>query len=306
MMFHPASQNPPFSTAESKSLEEARVHAIDTYLHGKRRPIANTPPADQAGSSRAQLQALLAHLRRTNSASATPPGDEQTRRAEARRRDKALLIDWARNAGIILTDMPANHQINGPKDLGGSEHHVFEGERWLKITKGDGSSFGYQPLDEGKDDEWMISKEPADLLSYLEKLALHNHVFHDDIVLHGVVADPVGNVSLIISQPDYQGTYAGTYTAIKPAMEAAGFVRVEPPSARKETPSAYYRPADNVAVIDLHDQNAHPRRQRHFPARLRQHHAPTHRSTPRHLRAPRLRPHHPRRLRPHHRPRLLR
>jgi hypothetical protein len=237
-------------------MEEAYINAIDAYLHGTRRPIADTTPADASGSSRAQLQALLAHLRRTNSASATPPGDEQTRRAEARRRDKALLIDWARNAGIILTDMPANHQINGPKDLGGSEHHVFEGERWLKITKGDGSSFGYQPLDEGKDDEWMISKEPADLLSYLEKLALHNHVFHDDIVLHGVVADPLGKVALIISQPDYQGTFAGVYTAIKPAMEAAGFVRVEPPSARKETPSAYYRPSDNVAVVDLHDQNA--------------------------------------------------
>jgi hypothetical protein len=39
-------------------------------------------------------------------------------------------------------------------------------------------------------------------------------------------------------------------------MEAAGFVRVEPPSARMEEPSAYYRPADNIAVIDLHSENA--------------------------------------------------
>jgi len=256
MIFHPASQNPPFSTAESKSLEEARVHAIDTYLHGKRRPIANTPPADQAGSSRAQLQALLAHLRRAQRPSGPPAADENDRVAEARRSDKALLIDWARNAGVLLTETPDRYQPNSPKDIGGSEHHVFEGDRWVKITKGDGSAYGYQPLDEGKANEWMISRERADLASYLEKLALHNQVFHDDIVLHGIIATPVGNVSLIISQPDYQGTYAGTYNAIQPAMETAGFVRVEPPSARMEEPSAYYRPADNIAVIDLHSENA--------------------------------------------------
>jgi hypothetical protein len=258
MMFHPASQNPPFSTAESKSLEEARVHAIDDYLHGKRRPIANPPAADQARNSRAQLQALATFHRGSRGSSPAPTGDEKARLAEARRRDKALLIDWARNCGILLTKAPDRYQINGVNDLGGSEHHVFRdaSNRWVKITKGDGTSFGYQPLDEGKADEWMISRERADLASYLEKLALHNQVFHDDIVLHGVIADPVGNVSLIISQPDYQGTYAGTYTAIKPAMEAAGFVRVEPPSARMEEPSAYYRPADNIAVIDLHSENA--------------------------------------------------
>lgn len=247
---------PPFATPEAKALEETRIHAIDAYLHGKRRPIANTPPADQAGGSRAQLQALLDHIRRAQRPSGPLEGDEKARITEARRRDKTLLTDWARNAGILLTEYPDRYPLNGANDKGGSEHHAFEGERWVKITKGDGSSFGYQPLDEGKDDEWMISKEPADLLSYLQKLALHNQVFHDDIVLHGVVADPLGKVALIISQPHYKGTFAGVYTAIKPAMEAAGFVRVEPPSARKEEPSAYYRASDNVAVIDLHSENA--------------------------------------------------
>jgi|GEM_PF-6876843 len=102
----------------------------------------------------------------------------------------------------------------------------------------------------------MISQDHADVVSYLEKLALQNQVFHDDIVLHGVIADPLGKVALIISQPDYQGTFAGVYTAIKPAMADAGFVRIEPPSARFEDPSAYYRSSDNLAVVDMHDQNA--------------------------------------------------
>jgi DNA repair protein RadC len=250
--------DPPFDTAERKALENTRIHAIDTYLHGKRRPIANTPPADQARSSRAQLQTLLQHVRRSQRPGGPPAGDEQTRRAAARRLDKATLIDWARNAGVLLTEYPDRYPLNSPQDKGGSEHHVFHdaSNRWVKITKGDGSYFGYQPLDEGKDDEWMISKDPADLLSYLEKLALHNLVFHDDIILHGVVSDPLGKVALIISQPHYKGTFAGVYTSIKPAMEAAGFVRVEPPSARREEPSAYYHPSDNVAVIDLHSENA--------------------------------------------------
>jgi hypothetical protein len=252
----PRMTDPPFNIPEQKALEETRIHAIDTYLHGERRPIANTPPADLARDSRTQLQALRTHLRRAQRTGRPSESDENTRVAEARRLDKALLIDWARNAGVLLSEYPDRYPLNSPKDKGGSEHHVFEGDRWVKITKGDGSSFGYQPLDEGKKNEWMISKDPADLLSYLEKLALHNQVFHDDIVLHGVLADPLGKVALIISQPDYQGTFAGVYTAINPAMEAAGFVRVEPPSAWLEEPSAYYRPADNIAVIDLHSENA--------------------------------------------------
>ena len=254
----PRITEPPFSTPESKALEDTRIHAIDTYLHGTRRPIANTPPADQAGSSRTQLQTLLSHLRRGQRTGGSSAGNEQTGRAKDRQRDKALLIDWARNAGVLMNAIPGRYQIDGPKDKGGREHHVFHDSsgRWLKITKGDGDAFGLQPLDEGGKNEWMLSPEPADAASYLEKLILHNQVFHDDIVLHGVVADPLGNVSLIISQPDYKGTYAGVYTAIKPAMEAAGFVRVEPPSARLEDPSAYYRPSDNLAVVDLHDQNA--------------------------------------------------
>lgn len=250
---------PPFATPEQKALEDSRIHAIDTLLHGQRRPIAQASSADVARSSRAQLQALLSHLRRGQRTGGLPAGDEQTRQAESRRREKTLLIDWARNAGVLLGAIPARYQINSTANKGGSEHHVFHDTasgRWVKITKGDGSSFGYQPLDEGKNDEWMISKDPADLLSYLEKLTLHNQVFHDDIVLHGVVADPLGKVALIISQPDYQGTFADAVVSIQPAMEAAGFVRIEPPSARFEDPSAYYRPADNIAVIDLHDQNA--------------------------------------------------
>ena len=74
-------------------MEETRIHAIDTYLHGTRRPIAKTSPADVAGGSRAQLQTLLNHLRGSVRPSGALAADEQARRAEARRRDKALLID---------------------------------------------------------------------------------------------------------------------------------------------------------------------------------------------------------------------
>jgi hypothetical protein len=92
----------PFYTSEQNALEEARIHAIDNYLDGKRRPIADTPPADQAGSSRAQLQALLQHVRRSQRPSGPPAGNEQARIAEARRHDKTLLIDWARKTGALI------------------------------------------------------------------------------------------------------------------------------------------------------------------------------------------------------------
>jgi hypothetical protein len=240
---------PPFSTPEAKALEETRIHAIDAYLHGKRRPIAETPPADQAGSSRAQLPALLSHLRRSQRTGGSSAPDAAARRAADRRRDKALLTDWARAAGILITDPPSRYDLDGPLDKGGSEHHVFRDQegRWVKITRGDGTSYGYQPRDYR--DEWDIAREGADAASYLEKLLLHNSIFHDDIVLHAVWADRVGNVALITSQPHYQGAYAAQETAIKPAMEAAGFIQLDPPSA-------YYRPADNLAVLDLHTENA--------------------------------------------------
>ena len=107
----PRITEPPFSTAESKALENTRIHAIDTYLHGTRRPIAKTPPADQAGSSRTQLQALLTHLRRAQRASGSSAGNEQTGRTEARQRDKALLIDWARNAGVLINAIPTATEL---------------------------------------------------------------------------------------------------------------------------------------------------------------------------------------------------
>ena len=59
----PRMTDPPFNIPEQKALEETRIHAIDSYLHGESRPIANTPPADLARDSRTQLQALRTHLR---------------------------------------------------------------------------------------------------------------------------------------------------------------------------------------------------------------------------------------------------
>lgn len=86
----------------SKGSSDNVIH----WLHGKRRPIATTPPADLAGSSHAQLQALLDHVRRAQRPSGPLEGDEKTRIAEARRRDKALLTDWARNAGVLIGQQP--------------------------------------------------------------------------------------------------------------------------------------------------------------------------------------------------------
>jgi hypothetical protein len=228
-------------------LENQGIHAINVLLHGTRRPIQNTLPSDQAGSSRAQLSAALAYLRGTPRASSSSAADEPSQRRENRQRAKAALINWARDAGVLIDKLSPRFKLDGAKDVGGTEHHVFEGDRWVKITRGSGESFGRMP--QLYRNAWELGTQNATADSYLGKLELQNQVLHDDTVLHAVWTDRMGNVALITSQPDYEGTYADPDKHIKPAFEAAGFIQLD-------TPSAFYRPSDNLVVVDIHDQNA--------------------------------------------------
>lgn len=83
----------PFRHARTETLEEPRIHAINTLLHGKRRPIAQIAPADLARSSRAQFASALDYLRGAQRPSGLPAAVESARRAESRQHDQALMID---------------------------------------------------------------------------------------------------------------------------------------------------------------------------------------------------------------------
>ena len=136
--------------------------------------------------------------------------------------------------------------LGGPKDKGESEHHAFPdaaSKRWVKVTKGTGDSFG-KTLDL-RGAKWSIGKATA--AEYLERIALQNEVFGDDIELHGVYRDRSGNVNIVTSQSDKAGSPIAA-PQIQGAMEAAGFISIGD--------SAFYREPDNVLVLDLHEENA--------------------------------------------------
>ncbi len=127
------------------------------------------------------------------------------------------------------------------------EHHVFVfGERWLKVTKGAGDHFGLCP--QLHQDGWDMTRREASALHYLQRLQDVNALFHDDHVLHAVYHDRQGSIRLVTSQPHFMGESAGT-SFLRGAMESAGFVQLD-------APSAYYRPSDHIAVMDLHCENA--------------------------------------------------
>lgn len=99
-----------FETPERRALEECLIHAIDLQLNGKRRPIAQAAPADQARSSRAQLPLLLAHLSRSRSSGRSSAPNEAARRRKDRFHDKQTLTSWASDAGILIDQLLACFQ----------------------------------------------------------------------------------------------------------------------------------------------------------------------------------------------------
>ncbi len=102
----------------------------------------------------------------------------------------------------------------------------------MKVTKGTGGSFG-KTLDLSGS-KWSIGKATA--LEYLERLAISNEVFGDDLTLHGVYRDKHGNVNIVTSQSDKAGMPM-TAAQIVLAMASHGFISLGS--------SAFYRIVDN-------------------------------------------------------------
>ncbi len=157
---------------------------------------------------------------------------------------KAEILEWAKQSGRLIAKLP--WRLNGPKDIGMGEHHVFHDNksgRWVKITKGSGMAFG-RTLDlRGK--RWSIGRATAQ--EYLHRIKAGNQLFGDDTILHGVFSDKHGNVNIITSQSDKEGSPVSGAEVID-AMQSEGFISLGE--------SSYYRRADNTLVLDLHEENA--------------------------------------------------
>lgn len=197
-----------------------------------RKIFAKAPPHEGRGSSDAALASAKDFVCRSHGSGG---GIESGKRA---------LVEWAQQNGRLVTSIP--WRLGGSKDVGEGEHHVFfeeKGQRWVKITKGTGSSFGRGiQIRRGS-----LSLGSATACQYLERLLLQNEVLGDDARLHAVYQDKYGNVNIIMSQAHFRGN-ATSQSQIGSALGAADFVHLGA--------SDYYRESDNLLLMDLHEGNA--------------------------------------------------
>jgi len=186
-------------------------------------------------SSANALDAAQAYLGTSDGAGGTAQGGES---------GKSQIVEWARESGRLVSKIP--WRLDGKRDVGQGEHHVFfdkKSGRWVKLTRGNGGQYGITLDLRGR--KWSIGR--ATVWQYLARLVLQNQTFGDDIRLHGVYLDKHGNVNIITSQPDVAGGEA-TMAQMETAFKGAGFVSLGD--------GAWYRAADNLMLVDMHDQNA--------------------------------------------------
>lgn len=233
----PHDDSPPFKTQEEA---QAATDSLLDAENGKRqdyeserihsRLFGDDDAAESRAATQHNLPDALSHLEGGG-------GSDGGQRSSAE--ETRSLIDFARGQGILLDKTPVGLKRGSAQDKGGSEHHAFrDGERWIKLTRGS-TPTGYTavPASEG----WELRKDKS-IANYLQRLQLQNEIFGDDIRLHAVEHDKHGNTSILISQPHVQGK-PPTFEAMDKAMGEAGFDRIGY--------GQYYRPSDNLAVLDL-------------------------------------------------------
>lgn len=164
---------------------------------------------------------------------ATPDHDatERERRGRVEKEQRRLIL-WAETHGKLGGKLP-------PEDASGGEHRVYFDEksrRFLKATilekqKGYGLALG--SLTHGA--------TPAE---YLDRLALQNKFFDDDIRLERVVLKS-GRPVIVTSQPAIAGQFAPPHQ-VDELMVSVGYERL--------AAGAYYR--EGFLIFDLVPRNA--------------------------------------------------
>jgi hypothetical protein len=135
-------------------------------------------------------------------------------------------------------------ELDGPLDIGGGEHHVFAGQRYVKITNRKFGDFGAAPM-VGR---YGLSLRPATLQEYLRRLRAQNEELGDDVRLHGVWDDERGRGRIITSQPAVVGNPVGDADIVR-HMVGSGFEQLT-------EAGWYYRRPDNLLITDLTSRNA--------------------------------------------------
>jgi hypothetical protein len=166
-------------------------------------------------------------------APAAPDHDATERERTARiKAEQPRLIRWAEICGKIGVGLP-------PEDTSGGEHQIhYSADRYLKATipekhKGYGIALG----------SYTHGATPSE---YLDRLALQNKIFNDDLRLEFVIGNN-GIPIIVTSQPFISGTHP-PQADLDGMMIEHGF--------EKLIAGAYYDTDDGLLVFDLFPKNA--------------------------------------------------
>ncbi|MCB1224842.1 MAG: hypothetical protein KDK99_03430, partial [Verrucomicrobiales bacterium] len=236
-MEHTAAQlneRPPFvEVAPDHWVEACPVCAGDSGV-GKSAAIPYPSSYDTRSqrNSAPTLGDALAHLEAGAGAGAAASKDSD--REERRRLEFGRLAAWARQNGCLI----AAETFRQP-EAQGAEHRVFFDEDLgcaIKLTNPNRCGMTFV------DGE----AEAATPTEYLRRWILHNEIFGDQVMFHGVVEGPSG-LCLAVRQTWITGD-PPTEDEIVNEMRAFGFESCA--SAHD-----YYRRSDGMAVLDAHESN---------------------------------------------------
>jgi hypothetical protein len=200
---------------------------------------ANATPDDNRKAALADARRTLesaAHFTRGGGAPAPGHDADHASRAGRIEAEQRRLIQWAKENGKLGAG-----SRRPPVFAGGGEHNVFfqkRTQRYIKATRLDrhkGYGIALGSLTHG-----------ATPSEYLDRIALQNQIFEDDIRLERVVENE-GKPIIITSQPSIKG-HSPTQDALDELMLGKGYEKLDE--------GAYYDEGAGLLVFDLFPRNA--------------------------------------------------
>lgn len=242
---------PPWSAAEKQAQDKA-IHGIFRALYRSTSGLhpQHHIPDDARSFVRLAQQALAA--------AALPHARFQ----------ESHLIHWAHQNNLLIQrkHLPAAFQPHDLLEGDQMEHHVWPdatGQRILKLTHA--GHFGLWPVTIG--DNWDMCTQAATPARYLSRIHAANTHLADDWILHAIVTDQHhDHIQLLTSQPAYPGITPGDIIDAAPESHQAQLrsqqqrlitqaLAIQGFHPTTSSPSTFYRPSDNLAMLDAHLHN---------------------------------------------------
>lgn len=204
--------------------------AMQNRPHGHR-------PGRSPQSALESAQALLSGIPRPDGAESSPE------RGTLRRVQAAAFLESSRQAGYHLVFRDAGDwlvRLHSTEVAFGREHRTWKGAEVERIYK-----YTY-PNQFGRTAFYGsggLGNTDALPFEYLTRMALHNDIFGDDVVIECTLEDDRGWLVTVISQSFIEGDHP-TQAQIDEYMTAEGFVKT-----RSED---WYRASDDIAAFDSH------------------------------------------------------